>query len=171
MKSLMTVIGDNKLTLNELKTLLCETAQLVNERPISIQPNKSVDSRYLSLASLLLGGCLSRISSGPFPPEGNIVDDLRAFHNRFLMVQAITQQFWNVWTKLYSLTLVIHQKWHTSRRTVSKDDVVLVKDSNLLRGEWRLGRVSAYYPDSHGLVRNIEILVKPQQSGSVDYVR
>ena len=48
--------------------------------------------------------------------------------------------------------------------------MVLVKDSNLLRGEWRLGRVSACYPDSHGLVRNIEILVKPQQSGSANYV-
>ena len=86
------------------------------------------------------------------------------------MVQAVTKQFWNVLTKLYFPTLIIRQKWHTSRRNVAKDDVVLVRDSNLMRGEWRLGRVSACYPDAKGCVRNVEILVKPQQSGSTSYV-
>ena len=170
MKSLMTVLRDTVLNLNELNTLLCETAQIVNERPIGIQPNESVDSIYLSPASLLLGRCSSRISSGPFRPNGEQVDDPKAFGNRFLMVQAITQQFWNVWQKLYFPTLVIRQKWHSERRNVTQGDVVLVKDSNMLRGEWRIGRVSECYPDSKGRVRNVEIIVKPQQGGSREYV-
>ena len=49
------------------------------------------------------------------------------------------------------------------------DDVCLVKDSNLLRGEWRLGRVSACYADANGRVRYMEVSVKPHQSGSKDY--
>ena len=40
----------------------------------------------------------------------------------------------------------------------------------MLRGEWRIGRVLECYPDSKGRVRNVEIIVKPQQGGSGDYV-
>ena len=169
MKSLLKVIGDNVLTLNELNTLLCETSQLVNERPIGIQPNESVDCKYLSPASLLLGRCSSRISAGPFQPDNQITDDPASFKNRFLMIQAITEQFWRVWLKIYFPTLIVRQKWHSAKRNLCKDDVCLVKDSNVLRGEWRLGRVTECYADENGRVRNVELLVKPQQSGSINY--
>ena len=85
------------------------------------------------------------------------------------MIQAITEQFWRIWLKLYFPTLIVRQKWHTAKRNLAKDDVCLIKDSNVLRGEWRLGRVTTCYPDTHGRVRNVELLVKPQQSGSVNY--
>ena len=169
MKSLLTVIGENVLTLNELNTLLCETAQLVNERPIGIQPNEKVDCKYLSPASLLLGRCSSRISAGPFQPNGQITDDPAAFKSRFLMIQAITEQFWRAWLKLYFPTLIVRQKWHTAKRNIAVGDVCLIKDSNTLRGEWRMGRVTTCYADAHNRVRNVELLVKPQQSGSAQY--
>ena len=38
-KSLMKTMGDTKLSLNELNTLLAECSNLVNERPIGIKPN------------------------------------------------------------------------------------------------------------------------------------
>ena len=169
MKSLLTVIGENILTLNELNTLLCETSQLVNERPIGIQPNENVDCKYLSPTFLLLGRCSSRISQGPFQPDNAVTEDPGAFKNRFLMIQAITEQFWRVWLKLYFPTLVIRQKWHTARRNLAKEDICLIKDSNAIRGEWRLARVTEIYPDAHGRVRNVELAIKPHQSGSPTY--
>ena len=45
-----------------------------------------------------------------------------------------------------------------------------MKDSNSLRGEWRLARVSCCYPDRWGKVRNVELLVKPRQGANGDYV-
>ena len=46
----------------------------------------------------------------------------------------------------------------------------MVKDNNSLRGEWRIARVSQCYPDHHGRVRNVELMVKPRQGSSSDYV-
>ena len=65
-KSLMRVVGDPKLSLNELNTLLAECANLANERPIGLKPNIHTDPEYLSPNSLQFGRSSSRISSGPF---------------------------------------------------------------------------------------------------------
>ena len=61
-KSLLHALGDTRLSLNEMNTLMLEISNLVNERPIGLQPNSRVDSEYLSPNSLLLGRCSSRIS-------------------------------------------------------------------------------------------------------------
>ena len=170
MKTLLKSIGDKVLNLNEMNTLLAETAQIVNDRPIGLKPNESVDSAYLSPNCLLLGRSSSKISSGPFHAADQCSDDTSSFKTRFMLVQAITEQFWKIWHKLYFPSLIIRQKWHSSKRNVAVGDVCIVKDSNALRGEWKLGIVTVCYPDSKGKVRNVELEVKPSQGGSGPYV-
>ena len=170
LKSLMRSIGKQVLSLNELNTLLAETAQLINERPIGMKPNEKVDSAYLSPNSLLLGRSSDRISSGPFWPNLENDDDPRAFKTRFQLVQSIAEQFWRVWVKLYFPSLIIRHKWHAEKRNLKVGDICIVQDSNALRGEWRIARVSNCYPDCHGKVRNVELLVKPKQGGQGDYI-
>ena len=147
-----------------------ETSQLVNERPIGLKPNESLDSHYLSPNSLLLGRSSDRINSGPFRPNVQELTDQNSFKSRFQLVQTITNQFWQTWTKLYFPSLIVRQKWHCERRNLQKDDICVIQDSNTLRGEWRLARVSCTYPDQHGKVRNVELMVKPKQGGAGDYV-
>ena len=49
-------LGDTRLSLNEMNTLLLEILNLVNERPIiGLKPNSRTASDYLSPKSLLLG--------------------------------------------------------------------------------------------------------------------
>ena len=72
MKTLLRSIGNQVLSSNELNTLLAETMQLVNDRPIEMKPNEKVDSAYLSPNCLLLGRNSSRISAGPFHPAGKL---------------------------------------------------------------------------------------------------
>ena len=170
LKSLMKSIGVQILSLNELNTLLAETAQLVNERPIGLKPNENVDSNFLSPNSLLLGRSSDRICSGPFSPNGQLWSDPKSFTNRFLLVQAIVDQFWRVWHRLYFPSLVVRQKWHVEKRNLKVGDVCVVADSNALRGEWRLARVSLCYPDRRGKVRNVELMIKPRQGGNGTYV-
>ena len=170
LKSLMKSIGDHLLNLNELNTLLAEAAQLVNERPIGLKPNESVDSAYLSPNSLLLGKNSDRICSGPFLPPGELSDNPASLKTRFLLVQAITDQYWRNWMKIYFPTLVIRQKWHVERRNLRVGDIRVIYDKTAFRGEWRMAKVTECYPDSHGKVRNVELMVKPKQSGTGDYV-
>ena len=169
-KSLVHALGDTKLSLNEMNTLMVEIANLVNERPIGMKPNSRTDSEYLSPNALLLGRCSTRISAGPFQPDQVFTDDPKATKNRFLLVQAITEQFWKVWLKLYFPTLLVRQKWHTEKRNLMVDDVCILKESNAFRGEWRLCKVSKVFPDRRGNVRNVQVMVKPKQGGSVQYV-
>ena len=170
LRSLMKAIGSQVLTLNELNTLLAETAQLVNERPIGTKPNEHVDSAYLSPNSLLLGRNSDRICSGPFLPQNVDWGDPSTYKSRFLMVQAIIEQFWRNWMKLFFPSLVVRQKWHVEKRNLQVGDICVMQDSNAIRGEWRLVKVISCYPDSHGKVRNVELLVKPRQGAGGDYI-
>ena len=170
LKSLMKSIGEHVLSLNELNTLLAETAQLMNERPIGLKPNEHVDSSFLSPNSLLLGRNSDRICSGPFGLQGELWSDPASFKNRFLLVQAIVDQFWKTWQRLYFPSLVVRQKWHVDRRNLEPGDICVIRDSNALRGEWRLAEVTYCYKDRFNKVRNVELALKPRQGGIGSYI-
>ena len=166
--SYLKAIGDVKLTYNELNTMFLEIANLCNERPIGIKPNQSTDPEFLSPNSLYLGRASDRIASGPFS-SSDFIDDPSKVSTRFHLVQALTNQFWKVWLKLYFPTLLIRQKWHTERRNLCVNDVCMLRDANSIRGEWRLCRVSQVYPDDNGRVRNVEVKVSGKQDSSLRY--
>ena len=168
--SMLKALGTQVLTLNEMNTLLAEVSQLVNERPIGLKPNESTHPSYLSPNSLYLGRCSDRISSGPFESDGVFTDDPKKTSSRFLLVQAITSQFWKIWLRDFFPSLLIRQKWHVKQRNVRRNDICLLRDQDAFRSEWRLGRVVDVFPDRLGNVRNVEILVKSLQDGSRQYV-
>ena len=161
MRALTAAIGSTVLFLNEYFTLFKECSNLVNERPIGLKPNRATDQEFLSPNSLLLGRCSDRINSGPFQNKIDFGSDPNHDKTRFILVQKITDQFWNVWQKLYFPTLIRRQKWHHSQRNLKIGDIVSVRDSNAIRGEWRLARVSDVFPDNHGIVRNVELTLPP----------
>ena len=169
-KSMFRVLGDTKLTLNETFTMLAEIANLLNERPIGLKPTDKSCTDYLSPNSLLLGRSSTRISSGPFQSLENYTEDPKQIRSRFVLVQSIVAQFWKVWMKWYFPTLLIRQKWHTERRNVAIGDVCMLKDANAYRVEWRMCMVTNVFPDDNGKVRNVEVMVKPKQSGVGPYV-
>ena len=173
MKSLMKAIGTTVLFLNEMFTVFKETAQLVNERPIGLKPNRATDNEYLSPNSLLLGRCSDRISAGPFQSKASFDNDPHSDKTRYLLVQKIVNQFWTVWTKQYFPTLLVRQKWNTKQRNFQIGDICSMKDPNAMRGEWRMCRVKEVYPDSDGVVRNVMVTVSPPShtTGSRDYAK
>ena len=171
-QSLMKSLGNVYLSLDEMNTLLVEVANLVNSRPIGLKPNSNTDPEFLSPNSLFLGRCSDRISQGPFQSKDTYMfegDRIAENQERFLLVQMITNQFWKTWLKLYFPTLLIRQKWHHEKRNFQIGDVCLLKDSVEFRGDWRLAKVSAVFPDEHGIVRNVEVTVVPKQDGSLPY--
>ena len=170
MKSLMEAIGTTVLFMNELFTCLKEAANLCNERPIGLKPTRDTDLQYLSPNSLLLGRCSDRISAGPFQKKVDFEASPHDDKTRFLLVQKITEQFWQNWNKKYFPTLLRRQKWNVEKRNLRIGDVCVVKENNPLRGDWKLCRVSDVFPDSDKVVRNVEIKVPPPSlDGSPTY--
>ena len=70
---------------------------------------------------------------------------------------------------MYLPTLLVKQKWHTQKRNLRVNDVCILEDSKEIRGEWRLARVTEVYPDRNGLVRNVEVCLKPKPDESPKY--
>ena len=170
-KSLLHAMGDTKLSLNELNTMLAEVSNIVNERPIGLKPIIGSDPEYLSPNSLQLGRCSDRISSGPFMDLSDYHEDMKPgrLKSRFILVQRMTDQFWANWQKFYFPTLIIRAKWHTARRNVERGDICLLQEADAFRADWRLCMVEEVYPDAKGNVRNVEVRVMNKQDGSSSY--
>ncbi|KAK0143560.1 hypothetical protein N1851_018300 [Merluccius polli] len=65
--------------------------------------------------------------------------------------------FWSRWRKEYLANITIRQRWHVPRRNLQIGDIVMVKDEDLPRNEWRLGRVVETYANKDGLVSKVKI--------------
>jgi len=161
-RALKISMGTQAYTFTEMQTILFEAASLVNERPIGRHPTSVEDGTYLSPNDLLLGHSTNKVPDGTY-------DTACSRYVRYRFVQLVINSFWKRWTQDFFPQLLIQQKWHTSHRNVKVGDVVLIQDSNLIRGKWKLGRVIQADPSLRdGFVRNVQINHK--NPGSKNYL-
>ncbi|XP_038056529.1 uncharacterized protein LOC119728384 [Patiria miniata] len=102
---------------------------------------------------MLLGRATARVPSGPWRETNNP-------RHRVEFIQNIIKSFWIKWTRDYFPSLIVRQKWHHEKRNMQKGDVVLIQDSNAVRGNWRMGLIDEVYPDEAGNVRNVQVKLK-----------
>lgn len=152
-RAITTAIGQSVMTFPELQTVLYEVSNLVNERPIGRHPTSPEDGAYLCPNDILLGRSSTKVPNGPF----NESADPR---KRFYFIQNVVDAFWSRWTRDYFPSLLVRQKWHTCKRDVMVGDIVLIQDSNQIRGKWKLGRVIAANPGKDGKIRKVTIQYK-----------
>ena len=136
LKSMKKIYGESKLSINELNTLLAEVTNIVNERPIGVKPNSETDTEYLSPNCLLLGRNSSQISSGPFLEKDLYDEKPAAMKTRFLLVQKMCDQFWNVWTRLYFPTISLATE--VAPEAKKSEDWRYLSSSRSQRYPWRM---------------------------------
>ena len=152
--SLQKCIGDSILTFAELQTVCYEVADLVNSRPIGAKPGCDILlGSYLSPNDLLLGRSNRR------PPVYSVDVDASP-KRRMMFMQSIVNNFWRRWHRDYFPSLIMQKKWHTSKRNLQIGDVVLVQDSNAIRGVWRMAEVAAVEVGRDGKVRDVTVRYK-----------
>lgn len=158
-RGLCIAIGKSVLNFGELQSALFGIANLMNERPIGVKPGFSLElGNYLCPNDLLLGRSSSYCPSGMYDING---DNKR----RLEYVQKIVESFWRKWQRDFFPSMLIRQKWHTVRRNVQVDDVVLVQDSNIVRGAWKLAQVIKADPGRDGVVREVDLRYKIIKDG------
>ena len=151
-------IGDQRLSMPELLTAFTEAANLLNERPIGTLPAVDEAVHILTPNMLLLGRSLAQNPGG--------YEGMTSLHARVMLVQGVVDNFWKAWTRLYAPTLVQQSKWlHQEPRGIRLGDVVIVPDSNTLRGEYRLARVVKVVPSRDGICRRVVIAYKNFKPG------
>ena len=151
-KILSVSIGNSRLSVTELSTVFSESANLLNERSIGLLPSPDSIINVLTPNSLLLGRSRSAQSSS--------YDESTNLRTRSALVTSIVDSFWNNWTTYYAPTLLHQSKWYYEGREIQIGDVVLVADSNVLRGNYRLARVVSVKKSKDGLVRRATIAYK-----------
>ncbi|KAH8349495.1 hypothetical protein KR084_007732, partial [Drosophila pseudotakahashii] len=155
-------VGNAKLTANELSTHLVEVEALLNSRPIASPSNDPNDGEALTPGHLLIGQPLLTL-----PPEsvtkGNCSKASFGYLNRWRMLSALKQQFWQSWSKDYLSSLQQRKKWSIEGPDLKIGCLVLVNEDNLPPQRWLTGRVVATALGEDGRVRVAEI----QTSGGV----
>ena len=121
-KVLDSLLVQQMLTDEALRTLLCEVESVLNRRPLSSVSHDHRDPLPLSPNDLLLLGGAAP-SPGEFGPE-----DLYG-RRRWRQVQYLADLFWVRWLKEYVPLLQSRQKWLNPERSLEVGDVVLIADS------------------------------------------
>ena len=150
-RAMNTCIGEQILSFSELLTVVYECAQIVNQRPIGNNLCNPKDGSYISPNDLLLGRASPKTPQGPF--------EIHVSNKRRLeFIQELVLAFWKKWIRDCFPNMVIHPKWHVDIRNMMENDVVLIYDKNLQRGEWKMGIVKKPIVSSDGKVRRVQII-------------
>ena len=152
-KALNVMVGENIFVFSELQTAIFEAAQLVNQRPIGKHPTQPTEGSYLCPNDLLLGRSSTHVPQGPFKERSSD-------KYRLDFIQQVVERFWKRWSREIFPSLVIQPKWHTERRGVKAGDVVMIEDSNAIRGKWKMGLVTNAKVSEDGKVRRCDITYK-----------
>lgn len=144
-----------------LRTFLYEAMYIVNSRPLTV--NSISDPS--SLEPLTPNHLITMKDSVPLPPPGRFIQEDLYATKRWRRVQYLSEQFWNRWKKEYFSNLTLRQRWHVPRRNVKVNDIVIIKDENIPRNEWTLGRVIDAHEGDDGLVRKVTLQVGDRKLG------
>ena len=159
-KAMTRVIGTTILTFSELQTVLFEISNLLNSRPIGLKPGSDPDrGAYLCPNDLLLGRASINVPNYSVSSSINV----KARQN---FINEITNSFWKRWMRDYFHTLIVRQKWHQDKRNLQSGDIVLVADSKVIKGTWRLAQVCDIIPSSDNKVRDVKIRYKIQKENN-----
>ncbi|XP_037811070.1 uncharacterized protein LOC119603189 [Lucilia sericata] len=144
-------VGLNKLTFDELRTLICEISAILNSRPlcpISEDPN---DLEVLTPGHFLIGGPLISIV------EPSITDLDISRLSRWQRVCQMKQIFWQRWSNSYLTLLQEHTKWREQTENIVIGSMVLLKDENQQPLKWQIGRITDVIRGDDNVVRVVMV--------------
>jgi hypothetical protein len=144
------LVHDRLLTDEELLSFMCEVERILNDRPLTRMGADASDPTPLTPNHLLL---LRGNSSTPNTESNNV-------RRRWQVIQDISNQFFKRFVSEYVPELQLRQKWCDTKDNVRVNDVVLVAEEDLPRGQWPLGLVEDIELSSDGLVRAANVRIK-----------
>lgn len=138
-----------------LRTFLCESAAIVNSRPLTVDNVNDPTS----VTPLTPNHLLTFKTKVVLPPPGNFQSTSLYSRKRWRRTQYLVNEFWGRWRLEFLQNLQSRQKWLKVKRNMRVRDIVLLKDDNQPRNCWRLGRVVDTYKDEDGLIRKVKLVL------------
>jgi len=136
------IMGETKLTLVELTTLVCQVEETcLNSRPITPMGSEPDEPEAQTTGHFLIGCPLS------LPPEPDRLLETPGGLRRWKHVQYLLQLFWQRWYTEYLPQYHVRGKWVNKRQPLKINDIVIIKEDNLPATKWNLGRVTQVHPE------------------------
>ena len=145
---LRSVVGNQRLTFEELQTIACKVEACLNSRPLLAITSHNPDG----LMTLTAGHFLNFKEPVSFPHDPRLPKEPSTLRN-WQMCQSMCQHFWNRWSHEYLQTLQSRTKWRRTRPNFQKGDVVILKDAKTFSCHWPIAKILETYPGKDGLVR------------------
>ena len=146
--------GRERLSTSTLRTLFYEVSAIINSRPLSADAIDSPDV----LAPLTPNHLVTLKHAPVLPPPGDFSRGTEFTKGQWKRAQRYVEEFWRRWKTEYLAILQKRQKWHTQRRNLKPNDIVLLHDTQFARCEWKLARVLSVKLSGDGLVRSATVL-------------
>jgi len=143
-------VGKQRLTGEELTTLLTQIEATLNSRPLCPLSNDPTDLEALTPSHFLT---LEPSTSLPDPTLDTIpLSKLQ----RWRLVTDLHRHFWTRWQNEYLSSLQARSKWFHSGEQMHVGDLVLIKEATHPL-HWRLGRIHTVHPGTDGHIRVADI--------------
>ena len=152
------LISHRGISRDEFITFLAEAASIVNNTPLWTPSSDPNDPSPLTPQMLLT---LRRADEFHILDDYSSEDILSYGPRRYRRCQYLASQFWKRWRTEYLHTLTRRQKWRKPSPCIQEGDVVLIRDKNLARNQWPMGRVQKTKPSSDGLIRKVTLTLPP----------
>lgn len=145
------VVGETKLTFEEMTTFLAQCEAILNSRPLIPVSDDPNDIEVLTSSHFLIGRSAVSI------PEPSYAEEKIGRLNRWQHVQLMKEHFWKRWSSEYLHYLQSRPKWHSETAKIEIGDVVVLKDENAPPHQWRMGRIVATHPGHDDIVRVVTV--------------
>ncbi|XP_065065262.1 uncharacterized protein LOC135691349 isoform X2 [Rhopilema esculentum] len=155
-RCLRKVLGNAKVSHDELCTLLAEVECVLNNRPLTYLYDE-LGGEVLTPSHLVMGRRLNLLSSG-IEYRNKSKENQSSLTKRFLHLTRLLNHFWNRWKKEYLVNLrESHKMVSNKQQVIRTGDIVLVQDDNLKRGEWKVAKVEELIAGKDGHVRGAKV--------------
>ena len=138
-----------------LRTYFCEITAIINGRPLTLAHVNDPDFLEPLTPNHLLTAKSRIIVS---PPATFQRTDVYAV-KRWRRVQYLVDQFWSRWKSEYVHHLQSRSKWQNKTRNIQVGDIVVLKEENVPRNMWKLGRIASVNVGADQYVRSVKILM------------
>ena len=158
LSSLLRTHGES-LNDESFRTLLHEVENIINSRPLTFE-NLSDPGSPLPLSPMNLLTMKSKIV---LPPPGEFQQADLYCRRRWRRIQHISNEFWTRWQKEYVQTLQQRSKWFIEKRNLQVGDVVLIKEKDMIRNNWKLAKIIEKHTSKDGNVRSCVLVTSTGQ--------
>ena len=167
-RSLRKGIGQKRLTLEQLITILTEVEAIVNTRPLTYVYDEFDSGFTLTPAHFLMSYFQPLLMTSIDVNEADyddyypVKDSATSLLEMWRKGQRQLNSFWDIWRNEYLLSLREKTSYHHKERNQIASipqvgQVVIIKDEKTPRRMWKLGRVERLIISNDGKVRTADI--------------